>query len=470
MSERPTSVGEQPIHSQPAKPARDGPTQDRPAQDGQTQDGPTQDGLDEGGSASAFAAKLNADLDRQLSAADAQLAALYPGDPTSRQPIHTVYIPADRFDAAAPASWGSRALALLDRYAPDAGTLAEFSQMPPGQVDEVYQRVVTKLSTEPIEDLRIDFEDGFGNRGDQAEDEQLQRVLAALGDLGRRGSRPPFFGIRFKSFEAPTRHRGVATLAGLVTGLTDDGSLPAGLVVTLPKVTSVDQVQSMTYACAELERRLGLRHGSLLFEIQVETSQAILGPDGLATIAPMVHAAEGRCFGLHYGTFDYSAGLGIAAAYQSLDHPVADHAKAVMQVAAAQTGVRLSDGSTNVVAFDDAEQARHTWSLHARLVNRSLQRGYYQGWDMHPGHLPTRYLATYAFFRSAMPDAAARLKAYVNRVEGGVMDEPATARMLATALLRGLHCGAVDEAEVADRSGLDTAALIGLTGTGQLAG
>ncbi len=422
------------------------------------------------GSAAAVAVDLNADLDQQLAAADAQLAALYPGDPTSRQPVHTVYIPADRFDADSPTSWGMAALELLDRYAPDAGTLAELSGLAPNQVGEVYDRVVAKLSSEPIEDLRVDFEDGFGNRGDEAEDEQVQRVVAAFGDLGRQGSRPPFFGIRFKSFEAPTRHRGVSTLAGLVAGLADGGSLPTGFVVTLPKVTSVDQVQSMTHACEQLEHRLGLAPGSLLFEIQVETAQAILGADGLATIAPMVHAARGRCFGLHYGTFDYSAGLGIAAAYQSLDHPVADHAKAVMQVAAAQTGVRLSDGSTNVVGFDDAEQARHTWSLHARLVSRSLQRGYYQGWDMHPGHLPTRYLATYVFFRSAMPDAAARLKAYVNKVEGGVLDEPATAKMLATALLRGLHCGAVDEAEVVDRSGLDTAALTSLTGTGQLPG
>jgi hypothetical protein len=234
----------------------------------------------------------------------------------------------------------------------------------------------------------------------------------------------------------------------------------------------------MVVACDRLEEALGLPAGSLRFEIQVETAQAVLGADGSAPVAPMVHAAAGRCSGLHFGTFDYSAGLGIAAAQQSLEHPAADHAKAVMQLAVAQTGVELSDGSTNVIAFDGPEQARRTWTLHARLVTRALERGYYQGWDMHPGHLPTRYLATYAFFRAAMPAAAVRLRAYADSRTGarrpaaagpargpggGVMDEPATARALAAPLLRGIRCGALDEDEVRDAAGLDAAGLLALT-------
>jgi hypothetical protein len=119
-----------------------------------------------------------------------------------------------------------------------------------------------------------------------------------------------------------------------------------------------------------------------------------------------------------------------------------------MQLAAAGTGVRLSDGSTNVLPVGDTDAVHAAWRLHARLVRRSLERGYYQGWDMHPGHLPTRYLATYAFFREALPAAAARLRGYLDRVEGGVMDEPATAQALAGTVLRGVHCGAVDPDEV----------------------
>ena len=169
-----------------------------------------------------------------------------------------------------------------------------------------------------------------------------------------------------------------------------------------------------------------------------------------------LHAAGGRCAGLHYGTYDYSASLGIAAAQQSMDHPAADHAKAVMQVAAAGTGVPVCDGSTNVLPVGDTEQVHAAWHLHARLVRRSLERGFYQGWDLHPAQLPTRYAATYAFFRHGFAAAAARLDAYFARRVEGIADEPATARALAGYLLRGLHCGALDEDEVPfDRSTLE---------------
>ena len=205
--------------------------------------------------------------------------------------------------------------------------------------------------------------------------------------------------------------------------------------MTLPKVTSVDQVEAMVHAAGHLETVLGLASGSLRFEIQVETPQSILGPDGTALVARMVHAADGRCAGLHYGTYDYSAFVGIAAAYQALDHPVADHAKAVMQAAAAGTGVWLSDGSTNILPVGDAAAVRLGWETHLRLVRRSLERGFYQGWDLHPAQLPTRYAATFAFYREGLP-------------AGSRLDEPATDRALAEFLRRGRDCGALDEEEV----------------------
>jgi hypothetical protein len=211
----------------------------------------------------------------------------------------------------------------------------------------------------------------------------------------------------------------------------------------------------MVETCGALEEAYGLPSGRLGFEIQVETPQAVLAADGTAAVARMIAEAAGRCTGLHYGTFDYSASLGIAAAQQSLEHPAADHAKAVMQVAAAGTGVRLSDGSTNVLPVGSSVQVREAWRLHARLVERSLQRGFYQGWDMHPGHLPTRYLATYSFFRRDLPTTGARIRAYLDRRETGVMDEPATAVALAGAVLRGVDCGAVTPEEVAASTGVD---------------
>jgi hypothetical protein len=130
-----------------------------------------------------------------------------------------------------------------------------------------------------------------------------------------------------------------------------------------------------------------------------------------------------------------------------------------MQVAAAGTGVRLSDGSTNVLPVGDTAAVRAAWRLHYRLVRRSLVRGYWQGWDLHPAQLPSRYLATYAFFREGLPAAAARLRAWAERTGGGVLDEPATAWALAGFVARGLDCGALDAAEVRQRTGLDRAAI-----------
>jgi hypothetical protein len=126
-----------------------------------------------------------------------------------------------------------------------------------------------------------------------------------------------------------------------------------------------------------------------------------------------------------------------------------------MQAAAAGTGVRLSDGSTNVLPVGDPGDVEAAWANHHRLVRRSLERGFYQGWDLHPAQLPTRYAATYAFYREGLPRALTRLANYTRQAMGGIADEPATARALAAYLLRGLDCGAVDAAEVQAGSGLD---------------
>ncbi|HEU5265087.1 MAG TPA: aldolase, partial [Jatrophihabitans sp.] len=334
--------------------------------------------------------RLGADLDVRLAGADDALTAGFPGDRPGRQPIHTVYVPADRYHADLGADWGEQAIRVLDEHE------ALFHELVGGDADLV-ERVRAKLAGEPIEDLRIDFEDGYGARPDDEEDAHVTTAARALLDSRGRAAAPPFSGIRVKSFEAPTRRRGLRSLVAFVGPLADANAVLDQFVTTLPKVTSVDQVDAMVYVCAELERATGLPERALRFEIQVETPQSILGPDGTALVARMVHAADGRCTALHYGTYDYSAFCGIAAEYQSMAHPVADHAKLVMQAAAAGTGVRLSDGSTNVLPVGEPAAVRRGWQLHLELVRRSLERGYYQGWDLHPAQLPTRYAATIGF-------------------------------------------------------------------------
>ncbi|MGW6241442.1 DUF6986 family protein [Streptomyces sp. NPDC055094] len=394
-----------------------------------------------------------------LASVDAELARRYPGDPGTRQPVHTVYVPGDAFAADTLRSWGGRALAALDEHAPDAATLARVLGLSDELAGPVYERVRDKLSREPVEDLRIDFEDGYGPRPGHEEDEDAARAARLVHEAYRNGTAAPYMGIRMKCLEAAVRDRAIRTLDIFLSGLMEAGGLPQGLVLTLPKVTYAEQVAAMARLAAEFEKARGLEPGRIGFEIQIETSQSILAADGTATVARMIDAAGGRATGLHYGTFDYSACVGVSAAYQSSDHPAADHAKAVMQVAAAGTGVRVCDGSTNVLPVGPTAQVHEAWRLHYGLTRRALARAYYQGWDMHPGQLPTRYAAVYAFYREGLEPAAARLAAYAAKAAGDVMDEPATAKALSGYLLRGLDCGALDSDEVTGLTGLTRADL-----------
>ena len=400
-------------------------------------------GLDEG---------VYSELDRLLTPVDALRLTRYPGAWPQRQPVHTCYVPADSVVPGLAAAWGAAALEALDEHGlPDLG-------LDPALVEEALPRVRAKLADEPVEDLRVDSEDGYRGTADHEDDDVLRAAAVVAADAAA-GTAPPSIGIRAKSLEAPTRRRGVRSLDLFLGALGAEG--PRSAVVTLPKVTDVDQVKAFLPVLGALEAAHGV---ALDLELQIETPQAVLGPDGTATLARMVHVAGPRLVGLHYGTYDYSASLGIAAAHQASDHPAADFAKQLMQVAVAGTGVHAVDGSTNVLPVGPREQVHAAWRLHAGLVRRALERGFYQGWDLHPAQLVTRYVVTYAFFRAALPAAAGRLAAYLDRSDAGVLDEPATARALAAVVLRGLDCGAVDDAEVRAAGGPERQVLDSVAG------
>jgi citrate lyase beta subunit len=347
-------------------------------------------------------------------------------EPIVRRPVHTAYVPADRFGPGTVAGWAADARDAVERHGP-----LPFPQ-------SVVDMVLAKLATEPIEDLRVDFEDGYGLRPDDVEDADAVAAGAAL-----RADPPPFCGLRCKSLEPASVRRAARTVDHFLTGL---GTPPPGFVITFPKATSTGHVDAAVLLCQQLEHAHGLAEGTLRFELQVETPQAVLGADGRSPLPEMIRLAHGRLAGFHYGTYDYSTALGVAPAYQSLEHPVADHAKSVLQVAVAGTGVHVSDGSTNILPVGDTAAVRAGWELHARLVRRSLERGIYQGWDLHPAQLPTRYAATFQFYLDGLPAARQRLDNYLSRRDSGILDEPATARAIARFLLRGVHCGALPAA------------------------
>jgi citrate lyase beta subunit len=378
----------------------------------------------------AFPAEFVESVGERLRAADAELGRRYPGDRPG-QPIHTAYVCAADATEDLPHEWGTAALDLTDRH---TELLLELGGT------EAVSRMRDTVLRRPIQDLRLDFEDGYGTRGDEVEDRDAARageVLAALpATVFSRG-------IRTKGLTTGEYQRAIRTLERVLDGA---GGVPRGFVFTVPKLRAVEQVDIAVQVCEALEYAHGLRSGALRFELQIESPQAVIAADGTATVARAITHAAGRCTGLHYGTYDYSAACGISPQFQSLEHPVADHAKAVMQAAAAQTGVWVCDGSTQVLPV--GAEARAALIRHFRLVTRSLERGYYQGWDMHPGHLVTRWLATFTFFRGALTAAAPRIDRYLRRQGGAVVDEPATAQALATVVLRGLDCGAFGPEDV----------------------
>jgi hypothetical protein len=439
-----------------------------------------------------------------LGTANLAFAKLYPGDRATRQPVHTVYGGAQLFKAETTQRLGELAVsslrahgadaiefargvgfvatesfanvgakALADRFARDPEALRR-ADPTAWLAAAVYDRVQKKLEREPVEDFRIDFEDGFGARPDAEEDAV---AIAAARETARgmaEGLLPPFIGIRIKSFGEEWKIRGARTLELYLDTLLVEtrGRLPDAFVVTLPKVTVAEQPRTLVRLFEILEKRHRLPPGTLRLELMIELTQALLGPDGTSPLPGFLAACDGRCVGAHLGTYDFTASCNITAAHQHMEHAMCDLAKGLMLLAYGGTGVFLSDGSTNVMPvgphrgdrLSDEERRENrdavhaAWQLSHRNIRHSLVNGFYQGWDLHPAQLPVRYATCYAFFLEGFAKAAERLQAFVDKAAqatlvGDVFDDAATGQGLLNYFLRALNCGAIDLHE-AERTGL----------------
>jgi citrate lyase beta subunit len=391
-----------------------------------------------------------------LDKANARVSAQFPGDSPARQPIHTVYGGAHLFKADAASKLGAVALRALQEHAPDAAAFAAALGLDPALADRIYLRVIDKLTQEPVEDFRIDFEDGFGNRPDEEED----RFAVTAADEVTAGlaahTLPPSIGIRIKPLNDELKRRALRTFDLFLSRLP---KLPPNFVVTLPKVTSPEQVTALASACDAFEYWRELPAGTLRFELMIETTQSIFASDGSVALPRLIAEGGGRIVAAHFGTYDYTAACGITAAHQQMLHPACDFAKHVMQVTLAGTGVWLSDGATNVMPIGSREVVHRAWRLHADHVRHSLVTGFYQGWDLHPAQLPSRYAAVYSFFLEGLAAASERLKNFVQKAAqatlvGDVFDDAATGQGLLNYFLRAMNCGAITEQEAMDMSGL----------------
>jgi citrate lyase beta subunit len=445
-----------------------------------------------------------------LDEAYASFAQRYPGETGRRQPVHTVYGGAHLFQADTARRLGNLALATLGEYAADAFSFARAVGLPGAEklprpaskaaalkrhfaaspeklrrenrgawlAHTVYSRVLEKLQREPVEDFRIDFEDGYGNRPDAEEDHHAKIAAEEVARGMSDGSLPPFIGIRIKPFSQELRERGIRTLELFMSTLCEAtrGRLPENFVITLPKVVVPEQPAALASLLESLESTLGIEKGLLRFELMIETTQAILNARGESNLPRLLDASAGRCIAAHFGTYDYTASCSITAAHQTMTHPACDFAKHMIQVAFAGTGIWLSDGATNVLPVaphralkgrrltraqsDENRDAVHrAWRLHYEHIQHSLVSAFYQGWDLHPAQLPTRYAAVYSFFLEGFDSAAGRLKNFVEKAAkatlvGDVFDDAATGQGLLNYFLRAINCGAISEGEAERLTGV----------------
>jgi len=418
-----------------------------------------------------------AEAESALREANLRFAAAHTGEGPGRQPVHTVYGGAQLFAADSVPKLGSIALRAMDQYAPDAAALGNavgISEHP--ALTTIDERVREKLKREPIEDFRIDFEDGYGNRPDSEEDHHSSVVASELTKGMAAGTLSPFIGMRVKPLNEELRVRSVRTLDIVMTGLVEGGGIPDRWVVTIPKVTIIEQVEYTVAVLRNLERKLGLVDGMLEFEVMVETPQIILDRKGTSLLPRVLDASDGRLRGAHFGTYDYTAGINITAAHQRMRHLACDFAKHFMQVAFAGTDVWLSDGSTTVMPvpihraaqgeslssrdkIENTASVHAAWKLHFDDIRHSLAGGFYQGWDLHPAQLVTRYAALYSFFLEGIDAAGARLSNFVSKAAqatlvGDVFDDAATGQGLLNFFLRGINSGAITEDEALTMTGL----------------
>jgi citrate lyase beta subunit len=407
----------------------------------------------------------------RLGTVTAHLGRDFPGDGPERQPVHTVYGGAHLFSAGTAPRLGELAMSSLETWAPSPEDLASIVAVPEHLADRVHGLVVDKLGREPVEDFRIDFEDGYGHRPDDEEDGHARSAARELAVGMAAGTLPPFTGIRIKSLSGELHRRALRTLDLFITTAVEAGGLPEGFTVTLPKIQDGEQVVVLAEALGELERALGL--DPIPVELMVETPQTIVDRDGSAGVRKFVDAGQGRVRGAHFGTYDYTASLSITAAYQTMTHSACDFARHALQVSLAGSGVWISDGATNVMPVpthrgedlspEQVEENRRAvhdaMRLHYEHIRHSLMHGYYQGWDLHPAQFPTRYAAVYAFFLEGLDQAGQRLSNFVESAAqatlvGEVFDDAATGQGLLNYFLRAINCGAIDEDEATSRTGL----------------
>ncbi|CAN5853634.1 hypothetical protein BH24ACI1_BH24ACI1_13700 [soil metagenome] len=424
-----------------------------------------------------------------------------------RNPVHVVYGGANLFRKDTPKKLGKIALKSLETYAPNfvefadamrlkgADTLPKYEDVVeklefqiarnPEKIKKenfaawfawtIYQRTIEKLQREPVEDFRIDFEDGYGIRSNEEEDAHSISASDELAKSFLENSITPFSGFRIKSFAPETYRRAIRTLDLFLANFLEKtvGKLPENFVVTLPKITRKEEVEILGELLTEFEKQNNLANGAIKIEIMIETPQAIVGDTGEIALRSLVKAANKRCVAAHFGAYDYTASFGISGVHQHLQHEACNFARQMMQIALSPLSIRLSDSVTTKMPIpiykgenltqeqltENKLAVRNAWRKHFNNVTNSLINGFYQSWDLHPAQLAARYAAVYAFFLESAAEQGKRLKGFVEKatqasLTGNTFDDAASAQGLLNFFGRAFSCGAMIESEILEATSL----------------
>ncbi|MDR3606204.1 MAG: phosphoenolpyruvate kinase [Oligoflexia bacterium] len=373
----------------------------------------------------------------------------------SQQPVHVLYGGAHLFTARTPGKLAELAKKSLLENAP---TPEEFDRiLGLARAHRVHERVLDKLERQAIEDLRIDFEDGYGQRPDKEEDLEAKRAAQELTQAIKQNLMPPFFGIRVKSLSDATAERALRTLDIFLSSFVaaQGRRIPENFVVTLPKVASAEQGRIFAKALTQLEKKLKIKADSLRFEVLVELPELLMNQEGICELPRLRGVAKGRLRGAHFGIYDYLSNCDVASSNQELTHPACDHARMIMQTAFSGTDVQLSDGATHVIpSGTDRARILNAWRLSYRHIRHSLAHGFYQGWDLHPAQVPVRYAAIFSFFSENLEGSAKRMKNFLDTAAraslvGAHFDDEASAQGLLGFFVRGFSSGAFDSNDLA---------------------
>ena len=404
-------------------------------------------------------------LERANRAVETQARSLSPRH-NHHQPAHVMYGGAHLFSEKTFSKISELALSAFRYAVPDAAAFEVLigESWTAAFTHKLYSMVSQKIAIEPLEDYRIDFEDGYGVRDDAEEDQHAVGTAALLAELSNRGQTPRNAGFRVKPLSVAGMRRSLRTLTLFVDHFAQtykpEGVLKR-LIVTLPKVTNAEQVATLADILEEFEVRHHLGAGFFSLEILIESPEAFLNVDGTIPLLSFVAAARGRCQSLHFGVYDFTSSLGIGSAGQAIDHPACDFARLWMQVAAGLApGLKVSDGIISRLPLvpkisspeSDAE-FKAAWRYNFKQIVRSLAQGFYQGWDLHPAQLPVRHVANYVFGLRELSGAVSRLKAFSEKAStashvGGVFDDRASVLGLINFFEWAVAIGVVSESEL----------------------